>query len=45
MIKFYIEFEIEENNEIYKRLEDLNVDTCIINHPLKSSAYMSEVSN
>jgi len=44
-IKFYFGFEIEENNEIYKRLEDLKVDTCIINHPLKCSAYMSEVSN
>jgi len=40
-IKFYFGFEIEENNEIYKRLEDLKVDTCIINHPLKSHAYLS----
>jgi glycerophosphoryl diester phosphodiesterase len=40
-IKFYFGFEIEENNEIYKRLEDLKVDTLIINHPLKSSAYLS----
>jgi len=42
-IKFYFGFEIEENNEIYKRLEDLKVDTCIINHPLKSSAYVTQV--
>jgi len=40
-IKFYFGFEIEENNEIYKRLEDLKVDTCIINHPLKSHTYLS----
>jgi glycerophosphoryl diester phosphodiesterase len=40
-IKFYFGFEIEENNEIYKRLEDLKVDTCIINHPLKCNAYSS----
>jgi len=40
-IKYYFGFEIEENNEIYKRLEDLKVDTCIINHPLKSHAYLT----
>jgi len=41
-IKFYFGFEIEESNEIYKRLEDLMVDTLIINHPLKSSAFLSQ---
>lgn len=41
-IKFYFGFEIEENNEIYKRLEDLKVDTCIINHPLKSGAFLTQ---
>jgi len=40
-IKFYFGFEIEENDEIYKRLEDLNVDTLIINHPLKSNAFLT----
>jgi len=40
-IKFYFGFEIEENFEIYKRLEDLNVDTLIINHPLKSNAFLT----
>jgi glycerophosphoryl diester phosphodiesterase len=40
-IKYYFGFEIEENNEIYKRLEDLKVDTCIINHPLKSHSYLT----
>jgi len=40
-IKYYFGFEIEESNEIYKRLEDLKVDTCIINHPLKSHAYLT----
>jgi len=40
-IKFYFGFEIEETNEIYKRLEDLKVDTCIINHPLKSHSYLT----
>jgi len=41
-IKFYFGFEIEESNELYKRLEDLKVDTLIINHPLKCSAYMTQ---
>jgi len=41
-IKFYFGFNIEENNEVYKRLEDLNVDTAIINHPLKSTAYLGQ---
>jgi len=40
-IKYYFGFEIEESNEIYKRLEDLKVDTCIINHPLKSHTYLT----
>jgi len=39
-IKFYFAFEKEENDEVYKRLEDLKVDTLIINHPLKSVEYM-----
>jgi len=38
-IKFYFSFEQEESDEIYKRLKDLNVDTLIINHPLKSLAF------
>jgi len=41
-IKYYFGFEIEENNDVYKRLEDLKVDTLIVNHPLKSSAYLSQ---
>jgi len=39
-IKFYFAFEKEENDEVYKRLEDLKVDTAIINHPLKSAEYL-----
>lgn len=39
-IKFYFAFEKEENDEVYKRLEDLKVDTAIINHPLKSTSYL-----
>jgi len=42
-IKFYFGFEITENNEIYKRLEDLKVDTCIINQPLIRAGFLSQV--
>lgn len=41
-IKFYFGFEQEETDEIYKRLEDLKVDTLIVNHPHKSMAYLTE---
>jgi len=41
-IKYYFGFKIEENNEVYKRLEDLEVDTCIINQPLIRNAYLSQ---
>lgn len=40
-IKYYFGFEIEETYEIYKRLEDLNVDTLIINHPMKSNDFLT----
>jgi len=41
-IKFYFGFNNEESNELYKKLEDMEVDTLIINHPLKSVAYWSQ---
>lgn len=41
-IKFYFGFEIEETNEIYHRLENLKVDTLIINHPFKGIDYLTQ---
>jgi len=41
-IKYYFGFEIAENNEVYKRLEDLKVDTCIINQPLVRAGFLTQ---
>ena len=41
-IKFYFGFDQEETDDIYKRLEDLKVDTLIVNHPNKSMTYLAE---
>lgn len=43
-IKFYFGFDIEETDEIYKRLEDLCVDALILNHPMKSLAYLAQLA-
>jgi len=42
-IKFYFGFEIQESDELYRRLESMMIDTLIINHPLKSSAYLRQI--
>lgn len=41
-VKFYFGFDQEETKEIYSRLEELKVDTVIINHPLKSLTFLTE---
>lgn len=40
-IKFYFGFEIDENDTVYRKLEDLKVDTLIINHPLKTLDFVN----
>jgi len=43
-IKFYFGFESEETHDVYKRLEELRVDTLIINHPLKSVDFLTQAT-
>lgn len=38
-LKFYFCFHFAENDEIYKKLEDMGVDTLIVNEPLKGFSY------
>jgi len=40
-LKFYFGFDQVEDHQIYKRLEDLRVDTIIINQPMISLGYVN----
>jgi len=41
-IKFYFGFDQEENDDVYRKLEELKVDTLIINHPHRSVAFLTQ---
>lgn len=41
-LKFYFCFHYAETNEIYKKLEEMDVDTLIVNQPIQGRAFYSQ---